>query len=411
MKNLLHLFIFVFLITSCQKDDKPDPSDQTLQIDLKGVVQKGPFRTGSIVQIYELDRSLNQTGKTFSTTVYENLNGSFSIDNLQLESKYIELKVEGYFFDEIIGIASEQKIVLKSICDITKSDICNVNILTHISYERIKYLVQEQNMIFEDAKNQTEEDIFNIFHLSINSELQFETLDLSKSGEFNNKLLAISSIFLSAKNTFTTYTLYEELLAEFCFDIKTDGTLDSDDIKQKLATSSRYLNTYAVRTHLSEHYGIDTNYNHFPQYVQYFIDHTDFKPSIDIDFSDSPIYGKNLLGLTDLTQLNVGENYYLGINGILYVPEGYFLRIYIGMTTETGDMNLVPLQDEYEYNSVPWNGMNSSYHISVGEAYGFSFLEGFYINPSGSGRLKMIARIDSQPAMDHHYTFTKEFRW
>ena len=416
MKNLLRFFILALLITSCQKEENLDPptDDQTLQIDLKGVVQKGPFRTGSVVQIYELDRSLNQTGKTFSTTVYENLNGSFYIDNLKLESKYIELKVEGYFFDEIKGIASGQKIVLKSICDATQSDICNVNILTHISYERIKYLVQERNMSFEDAKKQTEEDIFNIFYFNTNSELQFETLDLSKSGELNNKLLAISSIFLSANNNSTSYTVYEELLAEFCFDIKTDGTLDSDEIKQKLATSAVYLNTYAVRTHLSEHYGLDTNYNHLPQYVQYYIDNIDYKPYIEIDFSDSPIYGKNLLGLTDLTQLNIGEKYYLGIDGFLYVPEGYQLMVFIGMISETGDMNLVSLIDDdafYQYHPIPWNGMSSHHSFIVGENYGYGYKGGFYINPSGKGSLKMIIEVQSQPVMDYSFTFTKEFRW
>jgi len=416
MKNLLKLFILIILITSCKKEENLDPNtdDQTLQIDLKGVIQKGPFRTGSVVQIYELDKDLNQTGRVFSTTVYDNLDGSFSIDNLQLESKYIELKVEGYFFDEMIGKASDQKIELKSICDVTQSDICNVNILTHISYERIKYLVREKNMLFEDAKKQTEEDIFNIFYFSSNSEPQFQTLDLSKSGEFNNKLLCISSIFLSANDNSTTYTVFEELLAEFCFDIKTDGTLDSNEIKRKLATSATYLNTYAIRTHLSEHYGVDTNYNLLPQYLQYYINQIDYKPYIEIDFSDSPNYGKNLLGLTDLTQLNTGENYYLGVDGFLYVPEGYFINVYIGMTTETGDMNLVSLINDnafYQYTTTPWNGMSSYHSFIVGESYGMGYKDGFYINPSGSGSLKMIVIVQSQPSMDYYFTTTKEFRW
>ncbi len=67
------------LIFSCKKEDdfaKPI----TIHNGLNGIVQKGPFVSGSNVMIQELDESLNPSGKSYSTTTNDDF-GSFTTES------------------------------------------------------------------------------------------------------------------------------------------------------------------------------------------------------------------------------------------------------------------------------------------------------------------------------------------
>ena len=76
--------------------------------------------------------------------------------------------------------------------------------------------------------------IFNIENVSLGSS---ETLDISKSGDGNAVLLAISAILQSDK----TEAQLTELLSTINTDIRTDGTLDSTTTKATLATAMEYI--------------------------------------------------------------------------------------------------------------------------------------------------------------------------
>jgi hypothetical protein len=71
------LFIVcLFMFVSCDKTQEIIQTQPVKKEILSGYVQKGPFITGSAVTIVELDEELNQTGRTYSTTVADN-SGSF----------------------------------------------------------------------------------------------------------------------------------------------------------------------------------------------------------------------------------------------------------------------------------------------------------------------------------------------
>ena len=53
-----------------------------------GCAQKGPFLNGSSVTISELNKNLDQTGKTYSTKIVDNF-GNFEQKNIELISSYV----------------------------------------------------------------------------------------------------------------------------------------------------------------------------------------------------------------------------------------------------------------------------------------------------------------------------------
>ena len=103
---------FAFCMYSCDSDsDNLETEQQEVESPIlkkagfSGYVQKGPFSNGSSVTIAELDKNLNQTGKTYFTTISDNL-GSFEKKNIALVSNFVTLKADGYYFNEVSGKTS-----------------------------------------------------------------------------------------------------------------------------------------------------------------------------------------------------------------------------------------------------------------------------------------------------------------
>ena len=97
-----YLALSAMLFSAC----KDSGSELSVKKDVfGGYAQKGPFVNGSSVTISELDANLDQTGRVYLTTISDN-SGSFEKKNIELVSNYVELKVDGYYFDEISGQTS-----------------------------------------------------------------------------------------------------------------------------------------------------------------------------------------------------------------------------------------------------------------------------------------------------------------
>ncbi len=63
-----------------------------------GKVQKGPFVTGATVTVNELNESLGQTGMSFTTSISSN-DGSFSLNNIEMESDLALLSCNGFYYN------------------------------------------------------------------------------------------------------------------------------------------------------------------------------------------------------------------------------------------------------------------------------------------------------------------------
>ena len=114
--------------------------------EVAGVSQKGPFVTGSAVTVQELDGvTLKQTGKSFKGSIKSD-KGDFAIKDINLGSQYAILEASGYYRDEISGKKSSGMVTLRALTDLSNRKTVNINLLTHLEYERVMYLVNKKKM-------------------------------------------------------------------------------------------------------------------------------------------------------------------------------------------------------------------------------------------------------------------------
>ena len=196
---------------------------------ISGVSQKGPFVTGTIVDLYELDRKIYaQTGKKFTGKISTD-DGKFSFSSVTLSNQYALLEANGYFRNERTGNKSNGPITLFALTDLSNRDKVNINLLTHLEYERVLYLVGT-GVDFPSAKKQAETEILNAF--GIEGEFAYsEDLDIFGMGDGNAALLAFSVLMLRDLNEADL----TELLTKFATDIEEDGSWDDETTKAKIA--------------------------------------------------------------------------------------------------------------------------------------------------------------------------------
>jgi hypothetical protein len=140
--------------------------------------------------------------------------------------------------------------------------------MTHLEKKRVEYLMDNSKMTFAAAKTQAQTEIMKIFNIENVTLGNSETLDISKSGDGNAVLLAISAILQSDK----TEAELTELLSTINTDIRTDGTLDSTNTKATLVTAMEYLKSRrsTIRSNIESRYsnlGISATIPAFESYA------------------------------------------------------------------------------------------------------------------------------------------------
>ena len=196
---------------------------------VSGVSQKGPYVTGSVVKLYELDgKTYAQTGKSFTGKIASD-DGKFSVSSVTLASQYALLEANGYFRNEVTGKKSSGIVTLNALTDLSAREKVNVNLLTHLEYERALYLVGT-GVNVSAAKKQAETEIFNAFGIQGNF-ANSEDLDIFSKGEGNAALLAFSVLMLRDLSEADL----TELLTKFAIDIEKDGKWNDEATKAKIA--------------------------------------------------------------------------------------------------------------------------------------------------------------------------------
>ena len=192
---------------------------------ISGVAQKGPFLAESGVKLYELDqKTLAKTGRVFSGKVKSNGEGRFEVKNVELSSPYALLEVNGRFRNEVTGDVSSNEITLRALVNLDGREEVNINLLTHLTYERILYLF-ETGVDFAKAKKQAESEFLSAFHVNDKFE-NFEDMNIFGDSEEGGALLAISVFMLSG-----TRTDLAKFLDSFVDDFKEDGTWDDESTR------------------------------------------------------------------------------------------------------------------------------------------------------------------------------------
>jgi hypothetical protein len=315
MKKLLLISFSFIILSSCEKlNDKTQILDK-----IEGVVQKGPFLNGTSLDIYELTTDYAPTGKVYSTQLLDN-SGNFQLKNINLISPYVQFRANGYYFNEITGQNSNSQLTLYAFSDLTDRSLVNVNILSNLEKGRIEYLISE-NINFHDAKKQAEQEILAVFSISKSDISAFDSLDISKEGENNAILLALSIIIQG----YRTEAELSDLLANIATDIRTDGTLDNSSLGSLLINDTKLLDLGQIRNNIENRYsnmGLDVTIPNFEKFIQQFVDNTNYQTNNNIDYPEFSDYGENIL-YGDKTQFSSGMS--MAAN----LPKGTSLKIVI----------------------------------------------------------------------------------
>ena len=225
-------FVVLCLLCGCSAEKPMDVSGVGTHFDgtVDGVSQKGPFLTGSTVTLQELDASsLGQTGKSFKGMIM-NDKGEFAINDVDLNSPYALLVANGYFRNEVTGEKSSGTIIMMAIADLSNRSHVNINLLTHLEYERIRVLLEQKKMSFADAKNTAEQEIFSNF-FEVSASEKAENLNIFGNSEGDKALLAINVLLLGDLSE----PEFMERLVALSDDFARDGVWNDTLLKAKIA--------------------------------------------------------------------------------------------------------------------------------------------------------------------------------
>ena len=288
----------VCCLVSCEKESvEPTnptntPSTETF-VSVDGYVQKGPFLNGTSVTVAELQANLAQTGKAYQTLIVDN-RGTFALRDLELRSPYVQLRADGFYYNEVTDETSSAQLTLHALSNLADQRSLNVNLLTTLERGRVEYLVQEGEP-FDVAKARAQREILQIFEMAEGSTAHSEQLDISNPGDENAKLLAISVILQGRLEVGDL----SELVANLSADIRPDGLLDTEALRSQLINNASLLHPPQIRQNLEGRYanlGVDAVIPPFEKYVLQFIDSTAFIRTNTLTYPTNGQYGLNLLG-------------------------------------------------------------------------------------------------------------------
>ena len=241
--------------SSSEGDVDPEAVPTSLE-GVNGYMQKGPFLSGSKVRVLELEsgRTLNQTGLNFETKIQTD-DGKFKLNARTMVSQYVELHAEGYYRNEVSGKESEAPITLYAITDVSKRDggLVNINLLTHLEYQRVVYLVKEKKMKFYEAKNKAQQEVFAMLDITDNKGFgSSEDLNIVGATEADGALLAFS-VMLQGDRSVAKLT---SLLQSIVNDLEEDGKWDDAAVKTDIADWAESLDNEGkladIRSHVAD---------------------------------------------------------------------------------------------------------------------------------------------------------------
>lgn len=227
LKRYFYLSIAIMLsLSSCSEDDNLENDFKPTTYDVLGKVEKGPFVSGSTITIQPMDGNLQVLGSLYSSTIQDDL-GNFSFGSKLFEAPYAELTANGYFFNEVDGDLSSGTLNLRALVDLSDETTVNVNLLTHLKYQRIQRLIAN-GMKFGEANKQAQKELFTAFGLQKYAEKDASTFSIAGGTDESAALIAISSLLLVDRSE----AALTEYLAKLCREFGENGIFSESTQKQ-----------------------------------------------------------------------------------------------------------------------------------------------------------------------------------
>lgn len=241
------------------KQDQSNTQPQKKEITIVGSVEKGPFVIGSTVTINILNENGENTDSTIVTKTTDDLgNFEFKVP----AGSIIEISASGYYRNEITGGLSEGELTLRSIyqaSEVEKQN-ANVNLLTHLTSNRVLELIKAGESSFEEAIQRAEQEFTTNFKnvISSSSNANFASLSIYKdeNAEASAYLLALSSMFYqhainTAKSNQTSADAELTVaLNELESDFGTDGKVDHQDVLTAIKETQKLIDPSQVQQNL-----------------------------------------------------------------------------------------------------------------------------------------------------------------
>ena len=199
---------------------------------VSGFTQKGPYLSGSNVQVKETQdgRTLRQTGNVFDGKI-QNDNGEFKINARMMTSQYVILEANGYYRDEVTGDVSKSELRLLAITDVTMRRSANINLITHLEYNRVLHLVTKEKMKVWAAKRQAQKEIFALLNIDADGFSNSEDLNIAGASDEDGALLAFSILMQGNR----TVAQLSEMLTKISADIEKDGRWNDSLTRKQIA--------------------------------------------------------------------------------------------------------------------------------------------------------------------------------
>ena len=239
---------------------------------LVGFTQKGPFLKGSTVYLYELTdgRTLKQTNGNFTSNITQD-DGRYKFNARELVSQYAMVIVDGYYRNEVTGGTSNATIRLRALTDMRRHNSVNVNLLTHLEFDRVYHLVTHEDslthekMTVKRAKRRAQKEILEMFHIVLSDTSDAEDMDVFGSDDADAALLAISIMLQGNRTESDLVTLLNEISNELAKKGVWEG-LHADSIKAKIADWVLATDWDKLRRNV-ESWGLSNGVGNFEKYI------------------------------------------------------------------------------------------------------------------------------------------------
>ena len=233
--------------TESPSGDKTDSTKGFVRenISVTGVAQKGPFQFGSPLILFELKKDLSPSGLVYSDEINSN-KGDFVIPKVTLAYPYAKLEVRGLYRNEVTANWSTDSMTLRALTDFSdkRTDAntddraqVNINLLTHLEYDRALYLVQEKGYSVYAAKKQAAQEIMTAFEFATAVTYSEDFAIFQNDGvgantiAGNGTLLAISALIMGNRSDAEIQSAIDKFIA----DITTDGEWNDLQTKADMA--------------------------------------------------------------------------------------------------------------------------------------------------------------------------------
>lgn len=221
---------------------------------MQGAAAKGPYVLGSTITASVLDTDFAPTGQVFNSQTSSDV-GEFNIKNLPLMP--LEIIADGYYYNEIEGALSGSVLTLRAYYQPTNAGTQSayVNVITHMTQQRIKALVA--GMPFVMAVAQAETELRNELGITLPSfnpnAAAIEMNLITGDTDANAYLFGVSTTLMqTAKNAGGPIEAeIQKLVNALAVDLA-DGTLDAAN-KAKIKTALNDFDADTVKGRFSRY--------------------------------------------------------------------------------------------------------------------------------------------------------------